>query len=346
MSFFKRFNRPLKSLGAGGGTRDLPPSSGSPNTVGIASPLADQLSGLSFQLPLKTGSFQLFLRGFKDASIFLKIHPLPLDPRTTSPTAAAAVASASASSSTTSSPARLGASSRPASSANADAGVPETRIDMTPLASLDASLDESNGGIAGQQQQQQQPLLMGDSPAPPPTTGYQGIWDDATYNSFVNQFQRLTILDYLMRNTDRGLDNWMIKYADGRIQVAAIDHGLAFPFKHPDKWRCYPYGWLYMPLAKLPYQPSLAAYTAQLLRDRGAGYRPLDAPGAARAAGAYGEDDDDAVHVAGEYFDATDDDDNYSESGAEGGDYYWVEDEDGPSARRLRPRLQPSKMYR
>ncbi|KNE66264.1 hypothetical protein AMAG_19372 [Allomyces macrogynus ATCC 38327] len=123
--------------------------------------------------------------------------------------------------------------------ANADAGVPETRIDMTPLASLDASLDESNGGIAGQQQQQQQPLLMGDSPAPPPTTGYQGIWDDATYNSFVNQFQRLTILDYLMRNTDRGLDNWMIKYADGRIQVAAIDHGLAFPFKHPDKWRSY-----------------------------------------------------------------------------------------------------------
>ncbi|KNE57515.1 hypothetical protein AMAG_03221 [Allomyces macrogynus ATCC 38327] len=376
------------------------------------------------QLPLKTGSFQLFLRGFKDASIFLKIHPLPPDPRTSSPTAAgAAGASASASSSTTSSPARLGAS-RPSSSANVDAGVPETRIDMTPLASLDASLDGSYSGIAGSQQQQ--PLLMGDSP--PVTTGYQGIWDDATYDSFVNQFQRLTILDYLMRNTDRGLDNWMIKYADGRIQVAAIDHGLAFPFKHPDKWRSYPYGWLYMPLAKLPYQPSLAAYTAQLLRDprwwsrtrtelrelfsidagfdtdafeaqmavvrgqiynllqcldaggspwdlwfrtpilvvrhpplparrgldaaraavargfRGnnsrAGYRPLDAPGAARAAGAYGEDDEDAVHVAGEYFDATDDDDDGDDVGesASDDDDDWVEDEDGPSARHLRPR--------
>ncbi|KAJ3358175.1 phosphatidyl inositol kinase [Allomyces javanicus] len=369
------------------------------------------------QLPLKTGSFQLFLRGFKDASIFLKIHPLPPDPRTASPTA-------SASSSTTSSPARLGASSRPSSSANVDARVPETRIDMTPLASLDASLDGSNGGIAGQQQQ---PLLMGDSPpAVPPTTGYQGIWDDATYTSFVNQFQRLTILDYLMRNTDRGLDNWMIKYADGRIQVAAIDHGLAFPFKHPDKWRSYPYGWLYMPLAKLPYQPSLAAYTAQLLRDprwwsrtrtdlrdlfsidagfdadafeaqmavvrgqiynllqcldaggspwdlwfrtpilvvrhpplptrrarldaaraavargfrgpAGTGYRPLDAPGAARAAGAYGEDDEDAVHVAGEYFDATDEEDEVGESGSGSDEDDWVEDEDGPSARHLRPR--------
>ncbi|KAJ3350701.1 1-phosphatidylinositol 4,5-bisphosphate phosphodiesterase delta-4 [Allomyces javanicus] len=47
MSFFKRFNRPLKSLGTGGGTRDLP-STGSPSsTGGTASPLADQLGSLS-----------------------------------------------------------------------------------------------------------------------------------------------------------------------------------------------------------------------------------------------------------------------------------------------------------
>jgi phosphatidylinositol 4-kinase type 2 len=30
------------------------------------------------------------------------------------------------------------------------------------------------------------------------------------------------------------------------IHVAAIDNGLAFPFKHPDQWRSYPYGWLYL----------------------------------------------------------------------------------------------------
>ncbi|CAG8611017.1 8508_t:CDS:2 [Cetraspora pellucida] len=31
------------------------------------------------------------------------------------------------------------------------------------------------------------------------------------------------------------------------IHVAAIDNGLAFPFKHPDQWRSYPYGWLSLP---------------------------------------------------------------------------------------------------
>lgn len=25
------------------------------------------------------------------------------------------------------------------------------------------------------------------------------------------------------------------------IKIAAIDNGLAFPFKHPDSWRAYPY---------------------------------------------------------------------------------------------------------
>lgn len=33
----------------------------------------------------------------------------------------------------------------------------------------------------------------------------------------------------------------------GHIHVAAIDNGLAFPYKHPDQWRSYPYGWIAMP---------------------------------------------------------------------------------------------------
>jgi hypothetical protein len=33
----------------------------------------------------------------------------------------------------------------------------------------------------------------------------------------------------------------------GHIHVAAIDNGLAFPYKHPDQWRSYPYGWMAMP---------------------------------------------------------------------------------------------------
>jgi len=101
---------------------------------------------------------------------------------------------------------------------------------------------------------------------------------------FQYQFERLVALDYIIRNTDRGNDNWLIKYEKlghtenviikiiklneryfniefqnsklrddlnnqtmslqastekftTNISIAAIDNGLAFPFKHPDEWR-------------------------------------------------------------------------------------------------------------
>ncbi len=72
---------------------------------------------------------------------------------------------------------------------------------------------------------------------------------------FQLQFERLVVLDYITRNTDRGNDNWLIKYnkpqkpvetqpltswspkKSSPIKIAAIDNGLAFPFKHPDEWR-------------------------------------------------------------------------------------------------------------
>ena len=38
-----------------------------------------------------------------------------------------------------------------------------------------------------------------------------------------------------------------------RIDVAAIDNGLAFPCKHPDSWRTYPYHWAWLPYAKIPF---------------------------------------------------------------------------------------------
>ncbi|XP_073441370.1 phosphatidylinositol 4-kinase type 2-beta isoform X2 [Dendrobates tinctorius] len=92
-----------------------------------------------------------------------------------------------------------------------------------------------------------------------------------------SQFERLVILDYVIRNTDRGNDNWLIRYesqedfiegseksSDGPvpkdwtekepiIQIAAIDNGLAFPFKHPDEWRAYPFLWAWLPQAKVPF---------------------------------------------------------------------------------------------
>ena len=95
-----------------------------------------------------------------------------------------------------------------------------------------------------------------------------------SYFTFQLQFERLVVLDYIIRNTDRGNDNWLIKYTKPGgskqgtptkddpenpeehqthtpIDVAAIDNGLAFPIKHPDSWRAYPYHWAWLPAAKV-----------------------------------------------------------------------------------------------
>lgn len=124
---------------------------------------------------------------------------------------------------------------------------------------------------------------------------------------FQLQFERLVVLDYIIRNTDRGNDNWLIKYdqptilptsptspngaspngfgmqnggSNGfmprsstrlemtehtdwnlvqlpEIRIAAIDNGLAFPFKHPDSWRAYPYHWAWLPQAKQPFSQDI-----------------------------------------------------------------------------------------
>uniref|UniRef100_A0A915AUW4 Phosphatidylinositol 4-kinase type 2 n=1 Tax=Parascaris univalens TaxID=6257 RepID=A0A915AUW4_PARUN len=41
------------------------------------------------------------------------------------------------------------------------------------------------------------------------------------------------------------------------IKIAAIDNGLAFPFKHPDAWRAYPYHWAWLPMAKNPFSEEI-----------------------------------------------------------------------------------------
>ena len=112
------------------------------------------------------------------------------------------------------------------------------------------------------------------------------------------------ILDYIMRNTDRGLDNWMVKVdyetnevsvhskpanmnldlpdprpsstdphkpsnpiyrvqdpmsassrsstplnQNATMKIGVIDNSLAFPWKHPDQWRSFPFGWLFLPVS-------------------------------------------------------------------------------------------------
>jgi len=89
--------------------------------------------------------------------------------------------------------------------------------------------------------------------------------DAETAKNFQLQFEKLVVLDYIIRNTDRGNDNWLIHYTrpkpatgdeaatKANIEVAAIDNGLAFPIKHPDSWRAYPYHWAWLPYAKIPF---------------------------------------------------------------------------------------------
>ncbi|THD28724.1 Phosphatidylinositol 4-kinase type-ii [Fasciola hepatica] len=101
------------------------------------------------------------------------------------------------------------------------------------------------------------------------------------------QFEKLVVLDYVIRNTDRGNDNWLIRYEVSelsenthedfhaewgvvkmpQIQVFAIDNGLAFPVKHPNEWRAYPFHWAWLPIAKRPFSETIKELVLPLLSD-------------------------------------------------------------------------------
>ncbi|KAK0424763.1 hypothetical protein QR680_008837 [Steinernema hermaphroditum] len=89
------------------------------------------------------------------------------------------------------------------------------------------------------------------------------------YESFVVQFQKMVVLDYITRNTDRHNENWLIKHVPGKeILLAAIDNGLAFPVKHPEsasRFRQFPFGWASLPFAQKPWNEALRTYLLQLL---------------------------------------------------------------------------------
>ena len=206
-------------------------------------------------LPAKPGSFQVFLKGFKDANIFLREHPWPDQYlsgfRTTDPHRKKKK--------------RWADSCRPSGNQVDDA--------------------ESDDGQ--------------DSPPPLNSGPDNFVWTPTLKQSFREELEKLVILDYIMRNTDRGLDNWMIKVdwetqavtiasepinldlgetqngepgprpvdlsqmgpqptrasypyrtqkpmeastpsggiSDPKITVGAIDNSLSWPWKHPDAWR-------------------------------------------------------------------------------------------------------------
>ncbi|XP_063901192.1 phosphatidylinositol 4-kinase type 2-beta-like [Zophobas morio] len=107
---------------------------------------------------------------------------------------------------------------------------------------------------------------------------------------FIEEFQKLTILDYIIRNTDRGNDNWLVKiYEEPEVlnnndhndndnnnnnnnntntkacqfvRIAAIDNGLSFPYKHPD-----PFHWVWLSYAKTPYTETIISKILPLIKN-------------------------------------------------------------------------------
>ncbi|KAK1479326.1 phosphatidylinositol 3 [Colletotrichum cuscutae] len=216
--------------------------------------------------PEKPGSFQVFLKGFKDANVFLREHPWPDQYwsgfRTNDPHRKRRR--------------RWADNCRPSSA---------------------AALDDIESDDEGSRER-----------LPPGPDNF--VWTEGLKQSFREELEKLVILDYMMRNTDRGLDNWMIKVdwstqqvsivseplqmntetasseesgprpvdlnqrpaaesrssypyrtqqpmkasspnpsaQDPKITIGAIDNSLSWPWKHPDAWRSFPFGWLFLPV--------------------------------------------------------------------------------------------------
>uniref|UniRef100_A0A8D0EGU0 Phosphatidylinositol 4-kinase type 2 n=1 Tax=Strix occidentalis caurina TaxID=311401 RepID=A0A8D0EGU0_STROC len=92
-----------------------------------------------------------------------------------------------------------------------------------------------------------------------------------TNRQLLLQFERLVVLDYIIRNTGRAgwlswdtglpslssIQNSSHYHLEPIIKLAAIDNGLAFPLKHPDSWRAYPFYWAWLPQAKIPFSQEI-----------------------------------------------------------------------------------------
>ncbi|KRZ23989.1 Structural maintenance of chromosomes protein 6, partial [Trichinella pseudospiralis] len=81
------------------------------------------------------------------------------------------------------------------------------------------------------------------------------------------QFERVVVMDYMIRNMNRTAENLLIRYDDKlssdrnfQVKIAAIDNGLAFPYRHPSSWRPYKYHWVSLPLAYKPFSEETRSF--------------------------------------------------------------------------------------
>ncbi|KAI8882855.1 hypothetical protein K501DRAFT_250578 [Backusella circina FSU 941] len=212
-----------------------------------------QLSSTSFHydyldrrlMPEKIGSFQCFLTNYKDATVFFRDYPFVND---------------------YSSQSSLGRRSVWGGCLGGNGIQEETEEEMQQqqlLDDVDIPDEDNDDEEDSDHTEVTDPASKRQDTSEPTSPPFR--WTHQLQDQFRREFEQLVILDYLIRNTDRGLDNWMVKYCPStlnttgkkkknntigkkaHIHVAAIDNGLAFPYKHPDQWRSYPYGWMAMP---------------------------------------------------------------------------------------------------
>ncbi|CAO3595577.1 unnamed protein product [Absidia cylindrospora] len=304
-------------------------------------------------LPLKIGSFQCFLHGYRDANVFLRDNPWPLE------TSSSSLVRFGGGMVTTGSAVWghcMGQSEDDDRNSGHDGNddddddgdatkskrmIGSKKSGYQPVATSTENNNDApssphgsaNGGYvalqmgsasgsSGDDEENDSDTLLRHRTSfyrknkPPQKPTFQ--WTLQLQLQFKKEFEHLVILDYLIRNTDRGLDNWMIRYCEGtastthvsnnnnqssssnnssnatvimdqhheehrptgtsscihgnttpHIHIAAIDNGLAFPFKHPDEWRSYPYGWLALPssLVARPFSPDTRRRFLPILSD-------------------------------------------------------------------------------
>lgn len=245
-------------------------------------------------LPEKIGSMQLFLHGYTDASDFLRKHPWP---------------------------GRSIADTFDDSSHRK--GIPTKKCLSALKIICGKTGDDENDDVDSEEEH-----MLFDAGEDDDT--YRTFhWSRALQQDLRDELEKLVILDYLMLNTDRGADNWMIKYCEGdhdkspvaiapqastnprmplmselrssgfqsspqapvatgaaplphapsiptdytrysHIHVAAIDNSLSFPHEHPQGWRSYTYGWLYLPVSLIgrPFSEKTRSHFLPLLTSK------------------------------------------------------------------------------
>ena len=127
-------------------------------------------------LPAKVGSFQVFLKGYKDANIFLRENPWP-DQQS------------------------------------------EFRADLQHKRKRRPLTNCIPGGAQSDDEEDDLPRV----PSPMPQEQAPKFqWTPKLKQTFREELEKLVILDYIMRNTDRGLDNWMIKIDWKQEEVSIV----------------------------------------------------------------------------------------------------------------------------